>query len=285
MTPKILFYIVLIFSLENCFGQPNCNIYKWKGDSLCYHACLETEKAIEYEQGSRESQIHFDKAISWCEKVDYAYSEKAVPYLKRGDFITWKKLIDKAVEINPAGNLGYRGWCRYQFLRDYEGAIKDIEQLDSLANYDIGYSTNGDYHLNIAKALCYEGLGENKKAIEIIEKQLSVEKYSASPYDYLHLGILKFKTGDYTAAITALKKEIEINDHLADTYYYLALANQKLSDRNEYQKNILKAREFYLAGKKRTDPYTETMDKIYLVNIENEIKNNLGNTFFTPNSN
>jgi tetratricopeptide (TPR) repeat protein len=272
MKKNIGVIIIFLFSVTRCVGQPNCNIYKWKGDSACYHACLEATKAIEFDQGSRESQIHFNKSIELCQEIDYAYSEKAVPYLKRGEFIEWKKLIDRAVEINPAKNLGYRGWCRYQFLRDYEGAIKDIERLDSLANYDIGYSVNADYHLIVAKALCYEGLGENKKAIEIIEKQLSLSNYTPSAYDYLHLGILKLKTGDYLASITALKKELEINDYLADTYYYLAIAHKKSLSKEKYEKSILKAKEYYEKGKRRTDPYTETMDKIYLVVIETEIQ-------------
>jgi len=193
--------------------------------------------------------------------------------LKRGDFVAWKKLIDKAVELSPTEHLGYRGWCRYQFLRDYEGAIEDIEKLDSLVNYDIGYSINGDYHLNIAKALCYKALGQNKRAIEIIEQQFSSDNYSPSLYDYLHLGVLKLKIGDYNGAITALKKEIEIYDYFAETYYYLALTYKKLSDKVEYEKNLLLSKDFYTNEKKRTDTYTEPMDKIYLTDIEDEIKN------------
>lgn len=271
MTKVVRLAIVFIFCISSSKGQPNCNVYLWKGDTLCYKACLEATEAGEYEQGSKASQIHFDKAIQYCPTFAYAYFEKAVPYLKRGDFITWKQLIDKAVELSPTAYLGYRAWCRYQFLRDYEGAIRDIDRLDSLITYDIGHSINGDYHLNIAKALCYKALGEKKKAIEIIEQHLSSAS-NPSNYDYLHLGVLKLETGDYTGAVADLKKEIEINDCLSETYYYLALAYKKCSDQAAYAKNLLKAKDFYESGKKRTDPYTEPIDKIYLIDIENEIK-------------
>src|SRR5690606_21534705 len=97
----------------------------------------------EREQGARRSQLLFDEAIKLCPGFDFAYYEKSVPYLKRGDFITWRRLMDMAVELNPKRNLGDRGWCRYQFLRDYQGAIQDIEKLDSLVIYDIGFSVNG----------------------------------------------------------------------------------------------------------------------------------------------
>jgi len=69
-----------------------------------------------------------------------------------------KKMIDKAVELDPEKYLGYRGWCRLQFLRDYKGAIKDIEELKSLVSYDIGACQTGDYHLNIVLTLCYQKL-------------------------------------------------------------------------------------------------------------------------------
>lgn len=272
MIKSITVSVFLLCLTLKAVGQPNCNIYKWEGDTLCFRACLEATKAITFRQGSRQSQIHFDKAIALCPTFDYAYFEKAVPYLKRGDFITWKKLIDKAVELNPTQRLGYRGWCRYQFLADYKGAIQDIEQLESIIDYDIGYCQNGDYHLNIAKALCYKGIGEKSKAIQTIEKQLSLEDYSPLPYDYLHLGVLKLEVCDYPDAIVALKKQNEINPYLAENYFYLALAYKGLNDKEEYKKNLLIAREHYLKNNKRTDPYSEPMDKIYLINIENEIK-------------
>lgn len=273
MIKKILLYIAFLFQISDVISQPNCNLYKWKGDSLCYNACLEATKAAQLPQGSKQSQLLFDKAIALCPAFDYAYFEKSVPYLKRGDFITWKQLIDQAVELNPTQHLDYRGWCRYQFLRDYEGAINDIEKLDSIINYDVGSSINGDYHLNIVKALCYKGLGDRHKALKLMDSQLRQENYHQRLYDYLHFGILKIETGDYKGAIEALEKQINVNDYLADTYFYLARAYKKAGTESEFQKNIQKAKVYYLAGKKRTDPYTEPMDKIYLADIENEMKN------------
>ena len=271
MIKRAIFTLVVLVTTQVVLAQPNCNIYKWNNDTLCYQACLEAMQAIEFSQGSKKSQVHFDKAIDMCPTFDYAYFEKAVLYLKRGMFVQWKLLIDKAVLLNPREHLGYRGWCRYQFLRDYEGAIKDIEKLDSLIDYDIGYSINGDYHLNIARALCYKGIGEKKKAIEIIEKQLSVEKYAPLSYDYLHLGILKFETGDYSAALSHLNRQIEINDYLAETYYYAALTHKAMNNEEEYRINIQRARQYYLEKKKMVDPYTNPMDKVYLEEIEREI--------------
>ncbi len=266
-------YVVIILLLPfYSVGQINCNVYSLKNDSLCYKACLEANEAAEF-QGTGYSQQKFDKAISLCPTMDYAYFGKAVPYLKHGDFIAWKKLIDKAVALNPTGHLGYRGWCRFQFVRDYKGAISDLEKLDELTSFDIGYSINGDYHLQVARALCYKALGEKEKAIEIIQWQLNQKGYSPMPYDYLHLGILKLETGDLKGAVEFLKKEIAFSDYLAETHYYLGLTYKKLNQLNEYKQCMEKAKVFYLKGFKRTDPYTHPVDKIFLVDIEKELTN------------
>ena len=261
--------LILVFLPICVYGQPNCNVYKLKGDSACYHGCMASN--VDFGQGSRQSQLQFDKAIELCPTFDYAYSEKAVPYLKQGDFVTWRKLIDKAVELNPIGQLGYRGWCRFQFIRDYKGAIEDIERLSSLTRFDIGYSINSDYHLNVAKALCYKALGQKEKAIQIMEKQFSEKDYSPMTYDYLHLGVLKMETGDNDGAILYLNKSIAYNDYMAENYYYLGLTYKRQKKMKEYKENMEKAKAYYLKGYKRFDPYTSPLDKIYLSDIEREL--------------
>ena len=263
-------FIILILSFPTfTFSQPNCNFYKKNSteNNPCYQACLLATEAGAG-QGRKESQILFDQAIELCPSFDYAYFEKAVPYLKRGDFVAWKKLIDKAVALNPTGHLGYRGWCRYQFVKDYKGAIQDIEKLDSLAKYDIGYSQNGDYHLNTVKALCYKAIGQKEKAISIIENQLRQDNYSPLPYDFLHLGVLKMEVGYTNEAIEDLQKSIKHNGYLADPYYYLGLIYKKRGQEKSSKEHMEKAKALYLKGYKRLDPYTEPMDKVYLADIE-----------------
>lgn len=259
---------LLLLPLLN-FAQVNCNVYNMNGEESCYKACELATIAADY-QGSRQSQMQFDSAIQMCPALDYAYHEKSVPYLKRGDFITWKKLMDAAVALNPA-KLAYTGWCRYQFVRDYRGAIQDLERLDSLVDHDIGYSVNGDYHLNIARALCYKAIGERQKAIEIMEQQLSKKDYSPWTYDYLHLGVLKLEVGDLAGGLDYLQKSIAYNDYLAENYYYLGLIYKKQNKFEEFKQNMLKAKTFYLKGYRRFDPYTTPMDKIFLQDIEKEL--------------
>jgi predicted Zn-dependent protease len=266
---------VILISFFTCFwiqgySQINCNIFEKDVQKSCFEACkiVSESKAV---QGTRQSQKEFDMAIKLCPNFDYAYFEKSIPYLKTGDFVTWRKLIDKAVEINPKSHLGYRGWCRFQFLRDYKGALEDFERLRALEGDNLGYSMNGDYQLNIVKGLCYKQLGNKQTAIEVIERQLAKEGYSPMPFDYLHLGILNMEVGKVDEAIKNLKRSITYNDFLADNYYYLALCYKMKGMKNEFTQSIDMAIKFYLKGYKRVDSYTHPVDVIYLSDIEKEL--------------
>ncbi len=265
--------ILLLLSFSFVFAQPNCEAYKHYGDTLKYEACKKAMQIKGHYQFSKEYQTVLDESIEIDPTFDYAYWAKSIAYLKSGDFVTWKKLIDKAVEYNPKEHLGYRGWCRYQFFRDYKGAIEDIEKLDSLVDYDIGQSQNGTYHLNIAKGLCYKAIGKKEKAIKIIENQirLNEEEDFVGAFDYLHLGALYLETERLEKAIEVFKKQSETNE-IAENQYYSALAFLKLDKPTEYKSCLEKAKELYTVGRKMSDPYSNPMDKIYLENIENEIK-------------
>lgn len=257
---KYVLVINLLFVVVTALAQDDRNL------SDCEKAKKISEEAAKY-QGFDLSQQLFDRAIELCPTYDYAYSEKSVPYLKRGEFIEWKRLIDKAVEVNPKNNLGDRGWCKFQFLRDYQGAIDDIESLDSLVSYDVGYSMDGSYHLNVVKALSYKMLGEKEKAIQIIEDKLNDKDQFVGIYDYLHLGVLYLELGGYSKALECFDQQIKENDYLAETYYYKAVCYKKLSNEIKFAENIEKAKQFYIKGYSLFQPYTELLDKVYYQDI------------------
>tara|TARA_B110001452_G_scaffold113113_1_gene93858 strand:+ start:590 stop:1429 length:840 start_codon:yes stop_codon:yes gene_type:complete len=272
--------LMLLFAFSSAFAQPNCEAYKYYGDTLKYEACKKAMEIKGHYQFSKEYQTVLDKSIEIDPTFDYAYWAKSIAYLKSGDFVTWKKLIDKAVELKPKEHLGYRGWCRYQFFRDYKGAIEDIEKLDSLVDYDIGQSQNGTYHLNISKGLCYKAIGEKEKAMAILEKQIKLneEENFVGAYDYLHLGVLYLETEKLEKAVETFKKQSE-NNQLAENQYYLAMTYLKLDKPTEYKSCLDKAKELYIVERRMTDPYSNPMDKIYLKNIENEIKTAYNNGY------
>ncbi|MBK9566819.1 MAG: hypothetical protein WAT22_04240 [Saprospiraceae bacterium] len=262
---KFIFITIIILG-QNIIAAQNCKAFLYSKDTLQYEACLIAEGAYRYYQYSREYQETLDKAIEKCNYFSYAYRNKSTAYLKSGDFITWKYLIDKAVEYDFSGNIGYRGWCRFQFFRDYKGAVEDIESLEAVYKGNIGYSAGGEYHLKVAKALCYKQMGMLDKAISIMEQYMQDSTQQISVFDHLHLGVMYFETGAVDKAITQFNFQIEKND-MAENQYYLALCHKKLAQSDLFLQHMTKAKELYLSNRKMVIIYTEPIDRVYLEEI------------------
>ena len=267
---KVAYILFLSFWASAALAQQNCNIYLYQGDTTMYKACLMSEKTSGFYQFSKEYQTILDSAIAINPKFSWAYRHKSTAYLKSGEFVKWKQLIDKAVELEPKQHLGYRGWCRYQFFRDYKGAIADIERLKSLNNYDIGYSANGDYHLEIARAIYYDAVGQKSNAISIIENQLESPDYEAGTYDYLHLGVFYLDAKRYKEAITALEKQLQRNP-IAEAHYYLAKVYAAQVKVDKEKESLLQAKGLLNEGYRMFDPYTQPYHKIYSIQVEEEL--------------
>ena len=253
------YYLSLIFFAvySQISAQVNCSIYT---DENCRKACEISNQAGSAPQGYALSQMAFDTAIEICPNYDDAYTEKSVPYLKRGDFITWKKLIDKAVEINPKDHLDYRGWCKFQFLRDYKGAIQDFDLLEKYRPENIGYSKNGDYHLYVAKALCHSALGQKDKAIHILENLYKTKDYHFGLYDYYQLGVTYFETGKYDKALENFEKQSKVYDFAENIYFRSKVSKIRNKDYLDLKSLAIKT---YDDGKTMKDGYTHHFNKVY----------------------
>lgn len=259
---KYCLNLLFLIAYTNLQAQINCNSIEGKD---CKKACEIYNKVSDY-QGWNFSQEGFDEAIELCPNFADAYREKSVPYLKNGDFITWKTLIDKAVEIDPKSHLGYRGWCKFQFLRDFKGAIADIETLEQITQGDyLGYSSNGDYELRIMKAMCYSALGKNEKAASIIENQLAKTNHKPGIYDYYQLGVTYFKLEKYDKALENFEKQSKHNDFAENIYFKSKIAKIRNKDYLNFKTLALKS---YDEGKNMKDVYTHHFNKIYRIQIE-----------------
>ena len=266
----LIFLSFLIICTES--NSQNCEQLKSLGDTKQYDACVIGESAGFYYQFAKEYQQIYDSAIETCPYFASAYHAKSVAYLKSGNFIEWKRLIDKAVELDPQEYLGYRASCRFQFIHDYRGAIQDIDKLSSITDNDIGYTSDGDYHLDIVKAICYKQIGDNQAAINLFESKLKEEKYDPGLYDYYHFGIMNYQESQLEKAVNAFEKQNEINE-FAEVYFHLALVYKELNEMNKYKENILLAQKLYEQGRMMTGDYTVYIDKIYLKDIKHEIEN------------
>ena len=190
-------------------------------------------------------------------------------YVKSGNFLKWKELIDKAVKYEPEVYLAVRASLRYKFFADYKGAIQDIDSLTMITSQDIGYTSNGTYHLNIVKGLCLKALGKIDEAIQIIEKQSKIDK-DFSMFNHLHLGVLYMQIKHYNKALLNFEMQVEINN-IAENQYYIGLCYKNLNQDKKALHHLKEAVKLYKSGLKMFDAYNQLFDQIYLTDINKEI--------------
>jgi len=51
-------------------AQPNCNVFKWEGDTARYAACELYVQTLHFAQGSYASQIALDSVLKICPTFD-----------------------------------------------------------------------------------------------------------------------------------------------------------------------------------------------------------------------
>jgi len=252
-------------------GQTNCSLFT---DSNKVKACRFYNLSDNYAQGTRACENILDSALYYWPGYAEAWHEKSVPYLKRGDFFTWRKYVDKAVALKPLEYLGVRAWCRFKFLHDYEGALNDLVKLDTLTQFNPGQSGDGSYDLHIVMALSERELGYYKKAfhyfsigIDTVLRQKGIQWVGL--YDYLHRAVMRMRVKDYAGALSDLAKQIDKYSKFAETYYYqgqvLVLTGHPVEARKAFEKS---KRLFISEGYHLTDPYCEMPDAVYLEEIE-----------------
>ncbi|SMC56779.1 tetratricopeptide repeat protein [Moheibacter sediminis] len=260
--------LILFLIPFTIFAQENCNYFKMMGDNQKYEACIMYEdlSAKGYYQFQKEWMEGLDKILEKHPDYAKAHHEKSIPYLKSGDFVNWKINIDKAVKYDAENYLGFRGSVKAKFFGDNIGAIADIDSLDKIRDYDLGMTNNGDYHLNIVKAICYSQLDQKEKAIEIFEKQLADETHTIGLYDYYQLGVTYFEIKSYEKALQEFQKQLTENEN-AETHYYLGQIYKNLNQQEKYFQHKEKAIDFYKKGIIMRDPYNEHINKVYLETI------------------
>ncbi len=262
MNIPLLACAMIIFS-SSLFSQPNCEALKYYyKDTVQYEACKKSEETQGLYQFSKEYQEILDDALRIDPTFAHAYHKKSTAYLKSGDFVTWKKLMDLAVKYDPHYNLEYRGLMRYKCFRDYGGALKDFDSMDSL-----GMTSD---HLNLARSMCHYSMGNQETAIQLLEPYLDKEEDIFGLTGYLHLGVFYLEKHNYKKAIDMFDRQHEV-EQTAENHFYMALAYKAIHQNEKYTEHLIKAKEQYLMGRKMSDGYIHPIHKIYLEDIDHEM--------------
>jgi len=215
-------------------------------------------------QGNYISQTVFNVLTFQYPNYSDAFFEQSVPYNKRGEFARGFELLNKAVELDPSLHLGYRGYMKLRFLRDYKNALLDFNRLDSLTpNFE---DAPWGEDINFLRGECYYGLMNYSKAITCFKR--NIEHNTEDWVDintFVYLGLCEYELGNYEKAILEHQRALKQSANTPEAHFGLAKAYLKLNNLDKVNEHILKA-ELNI-GYKRKDPYKEFQNELYLSEI------------------
>jgi tetratricopeptide (TPR) repeat protein len=212
---------------------------------------------------SFEGQLAADSFLKIDPTNASIWRVKAIPHLKGGDFPSWIKYANKAVENAPERYLAYRGFCKAIFIKDYEGALLDFEKRQNLTPKEDIHEM--DHSLEFWRGLCYLELGNLDSARFFMEKslnkQLAIRTAEWAHYnDFFYLGVINYELNNLDKAQYYIDASLKNYAQFPDAHYYKALILNKLGKSGEALEHLSQIEN---AWKKR-----------YRMNEDNEIYSN-----------
>jgi tetratricopeptide (TPR) repeat protein len=215
-------------------------------------------------QGSLLSQKMFDVLTYQYPDYSDAYFEQSVALNKYGNFAKGFELLDQAVELDPYLHLGYRGYMKLRFLRDFDGALKDFNRLDSLTPNVVDAAWGED--IDFLRGECFYGKKDYQKAIKMFNR--NIKNHTEEWVDInsmVYLGLCEYELGNYKKSISEFHRALNQSEYTAEAYFGIAKAHHKLGEVDEAKENIVLAEKNI--GYKRDDAYNEYLNEIYLFEI------------------
>lgn len=234
-------------------------------------------KANTFGQGSEIALIYYDSIIALNPKYDKSWFEKGVWSLKTGDYINYKKYVDKAVELNK-NNIGYRGWTKLLFLRDYQGAIDDFKILLSYhpdKKDVVAWGESVLFHLGKA----YWQMKEYETAISYFDQYIAEESETSGEEwvdvkAFLYKGICLQKLGKHQEALASFEKGIHYYKTSPESYYHAGNSLVALKQKQKACTYFTKAEQYAKQGYIQKDAYQEVFGQLYFSDINKAIGQN-----------
>jgi tetratricopeptide (TPR) repeat protein len=182
-----------------------------------------------YQQTSVEFRACIDSAIFLWPNDAQLWREKATSHFKAGQYEGAIKYINKAVELDTLGWLGYRGFMKCVFMKDYANAIIDLKEIYKKRPLEQKMDHSYPFWIGIS----YLKLNQLDSASQYL--QLSINQSISKGTDWVHFvdwfyfGLIKFKQKDSLRALEYFDNAIAQNSLFPDVAYYKAiiLLNQK----------------------------------------------------------
>jgi len=263
--------VLLFLILCSCQETQNIEL-----ENLTKEEKILKTKELEYErnyyyQANTIRQAYFDTLLMLNPDNEYYHREKSVAHSKIGDYHISFPLLQRSLELDPEEALYYTSWLMTDLYKDYDRAIEHLNQYDDYTPGKVDYVWGNN--VNFLKGEVLQALGRHEEAIIEFTKAIDEEgnEYidpSAFPYRGISYTALK----KYKEALADFDLGIKVYDKSSLSYYYKGITLLEIGDKAQALVHIEKAKELVSKGYKKSDPYKEVYNEIYLMQIEDKLK-------------
>lgn len=269
MVRSLLCCLSLLLALSSCHGQTTpgtpadpCASRRYQ-DSLITRYLENGGQRFSYNHPNWEK--YCDSLLAVCPGVAEAYREKAIPYLKNGDYARAFALEDRAVALDPKRYTAYRAFLKCIFTKDYAGALVDFERAEQLTPG--GFEMDHTYWFY--RGLCHLELGQLDEAAQALQRDVARQQQAGvrEPHfnTLFYQGVVAYEQRRYPEAQRFLQACLRSYTSFPDAHYYLALTLRQLGRGAASQEHLQQAREALRKG------YGLNEDNVYYANYPHQI--------------
>ncbi len=254
----------------NLFAMSITFMISCKGPAQNKQTIEITQKLLDslsaYPQVSMQSDLYYKLVLEKYPNTQEAYMSRSVAYNKGGEHATGFAMLNRAVELAPIQNLGYRAFVKLYMMHDYEGALQDCLRFDSLSSYSKPGVWGEDMDMVIG--LCYLQLNDFQKARIRFTNSINwvtqkIGKEWNSPRVFLYLGITLMKEKEYSQATQVFDELIRLNPNYSEAYYYKAKCYSLLKDLKNAAATLEKCKQVFKKHSAEKNVYFELPYQIY----------------------
>lgn len=164
-----------------------------------------------------------DSALKYLPHDAYLWQQRSMPFIKQMKYEVSIQYMDSAVKYDYNRYVGYRGFLKCVFQKDYAGALADLKQAKSIRPGADEMDHPWDYWIG----LCYLQLCHYDSAEAALAACVEKDAILGSDWThYLHtfyLGVAQFERGKFAVAEANFDHTLKRHAVFADAKYYKAL--------------------------------------------------------------
>lgn len=176
-----------------------------------------------YPQVSEEFRMYIDSGLVFFPKDAQLWRENATSYFKAGQYERAIKYINRAVELDTLGWLGYRGFMKCIFMKDYVNAIIDLKEIYRRRPLEQKMDHSYPFWIGIS----YLKLGQLDSASIYLQTSINQSINKGKDWvhfvDWYYFGLIKLNQKDYSRALEYFDNAMAQNSVFPDVAYYKAV--------------------------------------------------------------